>query len=262
MYYSYPGKKFPAISVTGNKCEALCIHCKGNYLQSMIQAETPDNLIRVCNHLNEMGVYGCLISGGCDSEGRVPLPLEALHQVRDETDLILNVHTGLVDESMAEGLEKVNPHYISFDVPTPYALQYVLSFNASQKLYFKSLSYLEELPVFPHVMVGLEKKGERETMKMLQEMGFSSLVVIVFTPTRGTPLEKRTLNIGEVGKTFEIARSLFPNLILGCMRPRIKLLEEMVTLFDNVVAPTPWAKTQVDRAQIPVHIKETCCVVE
>lgn len=188
--------------------------------------------------------------------------MDALQRVRDETDLILNVHTGLVDKNMAEGLEKVNPHYISFDVPTSYALQYVHPFGASQNLYFKSLSYLDGLPVFPHVMVGLEKEGERETMKILQKMGFSSLVLIVFTPTKGTPLEERTLNAANVGETFEIARSLFPNLILGCMRPRIKLLEEMVTLFDNVVAPTPWAKTQVDKAQIPVHVKETCCVVE
>jgi uncharacterized radical SAM superfamily protein len=156
----------------------------------------------------------------------------------------------------------VNPHYISFDIPTPYALQHIHPFSVSQHLYFKSLLYLDGLTVFPHVMLGLEKKGERETMKTLQKMEFSSLVLIVFTPTKGTPLEKRTINAVEVGETFEIARSLFPNLILGCMRPRIKSLEEKVTLFDNVVAPTEWAKTQVDKAHIPVHVKETCCVVE
>lgn len=263
MDYYYPGKQFPAISVTGKRCEMKCLHCQGQYLQSMIPAETPDELVRVCLTLDKTAA-GCLISGGCDASGQVPLPFDALNQIRDETDLILNLHTGLVTESTAEELLHVSPHYISLEVPTPYVLTQVYQppVPICQKEYFESLSLLDQLQVVPHVMVGLEHNGERETLRTLHEIGSSSLVLIVFTPTKGTPLEKKSVDCEEVIKTFELARELFPRLVLGCMRPRVKMIEEKAGLFDGIVIPTRWAKEQVEKAGLPVRIKETCCVVQ
>jgi uncharacterized radical SAM superfamily protein len=229
----------------------------------MIPAETPDELVRVCFDLDKKAA-GCLISGGCDASGQVPLPFDALRKIRDETDLILNVHTGLVTESTAEKLLHVSPHYISCEVPTPYVLTHVYHppLPVCQKAYFESLSLLDQLPVVPHVMVGLEHTGERETIRALHEIGGSSLVVIVFTPTKGTPLEKKRVDWKEVIRTCERARELFPRLVLGCMRPRVKMLEETAALFDGIVIPTTWAKEQVEKAGLPVRIKETCCVVQ
>lgn len=259
MYYFYPGKKFPAISVTGKTCKMGCLHCQGQYLKSMIPAETPDELVRVCKVLDTTGI-GCLISGGCDASGKVPLPVKALKRIRNETDLILNVHTGLVDRCTAE--ELVDVHYISFEVPTSYQLSNVHKSEVNQGEYFKALSLLDRVSVVPHVMVGLEQRGEIKTIKKLHKMGFSSLVLIVFTPTKGTPLENRTINCEEVIDTFEVARALFPRLLLGCMRPRIKVLEEKAVIFDGIVLPTKWAKEKVKKAGIPIKIRETCCVVE
>ena len=262
MYYYYPGKNFPAISVTGPKCALMCSHCRGYYLQSMLKAESGDALITLCRTLSNKGVTGCLISGGCDTSGRVPLPYDAVQVIRDETDLVLNIHTGLVDEKTADELKNVNPHYISFEIPTPYSLQHLYCLDIPQKRYFESLDLLDGLKVVPHVMVGLEKEEERNTLKELERMGFSSLVLIVFTPTKGTLYEKRSIDTEDVGETFRIARSLFERLTLGCMRPRIRQLEEMAALFDAVVTPTRWARAQVEHAGVPVTVKETCCVVE
>lgn len=261
MYYYYPGNQFPAISVTGTHCEVMCLHCKGHYLKSMVRAETPDKLVEVCKQLDEKKAVGCLISGGCDHMGRVPLPLDAVRRIREETDLILNLHTGLVDETTVDVLTNIDP-YISFEVPTPFALHHVHQLNVTQEEYFNSLELLEGLKIIPHVMVGLEKEGERETMKTLEKMGFSSLVLIVFTPTKGTPLEKRLVDMTSVIESIEVARELFPRLVLGCMRPRVRELEECICLFDGVVLPTQWAREKVEQQGVPVKIRNTCCVVE
>lgn len=261
MEYYYPGERFPALSVTGVNCALNCDHCQGHYLQSMIHT-TPDTLIRTCNLLEKKGVTGCLISGGCDSEGRVPLPLEALMRVRKETGLVLNVHTGLVDNITAEKLKEIDP-YISFEIPTPYVLAQLYRLEVTQADYFASLALLNGLKVVPHIMVGAPGNPEEEiqTIKAVKKMGFSSLVLIVFTPTRGTPLSDAEVNTDTVIHTFKAARNLFSRLVLGCMRPRLKELEESVLLFDGVVNPTMWARRKVEQAGIPVVIKKTCCVV-
>jgi uncharacterized radical SAM superfamily protein len=262
MYYYYPGKKFPAISVTGPYCEVMCPHCQGHYLNSMIWTEIPERLIAVCRRLEEKGCIGCLISGGCNLDGTVPLPLDEIQVIREETDLILNLHTGMVDRNCERKLRKISPHYISFEIPTPYVLEHLYRLPLTQKDYFKSLAMLEGLNVIPHLMIGFSGKEEIETLKAIEKMGFSALVLIVFTPTRGTPLYGEAVDVKEVLETFKTARDLFSRLILGCMRPRIKALEEAALLFDGIVLPTPWAKEKVQQAGIPFRIKNTCCVVE
>jgi uncharacterized radical SAM superfamily protein len=262
MHYYYPGKKFPAISVTGPHCEVMCPHCQGHYLNSMIWAETPERLIAVCRELEKKGCIGCLISGGCNLDGTVPLPLDAIQLIREETDLILNLHTGMVQENCERKLRKINPHYISFEIPTPHVLEHLYRLPLTQEDYFKSLTLLEGLNVVPHLMVGLDGKEERETLKTVEKMGFSALILIVFTPTRGTALYGMKVDTKEVIRTFKTARTLFSHLILGCMRPRIKALEEAVLLFDGIVLPTPWAKEKVEQAGMPIEIKNTCCAVE
>lgn len=259
MFYYYPGKKFAAVSVTGDECEAHCSHCEGKYVRGMLSAKTGDELISVCGRLKKDGCSGVLVSGGCDVKGRVPLPFDALNVVR-EMGLILNVHTGLVDEDSVGYLRKVNP-YISFEVPTPSRLR-LSSLKVTQEDYFASLSLMKGLKVVPHVMVGLEKSEELMVVERLGEMGFSSLVLIIFTPTKGTPLEKRQVNVEDVIEVFEKARSAFLRLVLGCMRPRLKAVEEKAFLFDGVVLPTVWAREKVKSMGIPVEIRETCCVIE
>ncbi len=260
MYFYYPGNQFPAISVTGRSCQLLCPHCQGLYLKSMMEAETPEKLLTICKVLEEKGVKGCLISGGCDLRGRVPLPLETIARIREETHLILNVHTGLVDGDAVEILRLIDP-YISLDIPTPYVMDRLYRIKVTQKEYFATLSLLEGLKVVPHVMVGLSPHEERETITKVREIA-SSLVLIVFTPTKGTPLFNTVVSTKDVIQTFEVARELFPKLVLGCMRPRLKALEEMAPLFDGIVLPSSWAKEKVEEAGIPSEVKNTCCVVE
>ncbi|MBU7014082.1 MAG: hypothetical protein HXS52_06605 [Theionarchaea archaeon] len=261
VIYYYPGEAFPAISVTGRHCELMCPHCRGRYLESMVEARTEQDLITVCRDVENQGGLGCLISGGCDSRGRVPLPLHAIKRVREETRLILNVHTGLVHHPVAAALREINP-YISFEIPTEAVLHELYQIEAEQEDYFQSLLLLRGLRVIPHIMVGFRTEQESDTMSRVKDMGFTTLVLIVFTPTRGTPFENHVVEPRRIRESIEKARSLFPRLLLGCMRPRIKELEKCAPLFDGVVVPTPWAKAAVKQAGLPVRVMKTCCVVE
>lgn len=260
MIYYYPGERFPAVSVTGPSCEVGCLYCEGSYLKQMVGVRGEEELLSVCRKLKKRGAAGVLVSGGCDLSGRVPLPVEALQRVKRETGLLLNVHAGCVNEPTAEALKQLDA-FISFDVPTPSRLS-LTSLKVTQKDYFESLRLLEGLNVIPHIMLGLNREEETETVRKVGEMGFASLVVIVLTPTRGTPLERYAVKGEEVAQTVADARPLFSRLILGCMRPRIRFLEEKVTLFDGIVLPTRWAKERVEQEGLPVRTMETCCVVE
>jgi hypothetical protein len=261
MEFYYPGKTFPALSVTGSSCELNCPHCQGYYLSSMVPVESPETLIAFCEDLEERGGLGCLISGGCDASGKVPLCYPALSHIRECTDLIINVHTGLIDEQSARALRDLQPHYISYDVPTPTVLHDLYGLPHTQEDYLHGLALVEDLTVVPHVMVGLHAEEEISTLCSLWERGMTSVVLLVCMPTRNTPSEHWIISMDAVTRSFEKARSLFSRLQLGCMRPRWREIEELAPLFDAVAVPTPWARDAVHSAGINPVVRETCCVV-
>ena len=92
--FSYDGisGKYLAVSVTGNRCSLQCEHCKGKLLQSMIAAVTPDELLQPCLKVSERGNLGVLVSGGCDSEGRLPWEsfIPAIDAVKKRTKLYIS----------------------------------------------------------------------------------------------------------------------------------------------------------------------------
>lgn len=247
--------------MTGTRCELNCPHCQGRYLASMIQGDTPEKMLAFCHDLEDTGGTGCLISGGCDAMGRVPLPLETLRHIRQSTDLILNVHTGFIDTETAAALRDIQPQYISFDIPTPTVLNTVYRLPLTQNEYLESFSSVEDLTVIPHVMVGLNAEEEIQTLILLSERGVSTVVVIVCTPTRKTPSETWTISMDAAMESFRSARSLFTRVMLGCMRPRLRAIEEMAPLFDGVAVPTRWAREAIRKTGIRPRVRETCCVV-
>ena len=64
--------RYPAISLTGSRCELQCEHCKGRLLDPMIQVTEPDDLLEKAVYLEKRGAHGLLLSGGSDREGRLP----------------------------------------------------------------------------------------------------------------------------------------------------------------------------------------------
>jgi hypothetical protein len=64
--------RYRAVSITGDRCDLDCEHCKGTLLETMPQALEPAALVDLGLAAAERGDHGMLVTGGCDLEGRLP----------------------------------------------------------------------------------------------------------------------------------------------------------------------------------------------
>jgi uncharacterized radical SAM superfamily protein len=113
-----PNQQFPAISITGSECALNCEHCNKKYLESMRDITNPNELKTFLKDLHKNNGIGALISGGCDPDGAVPLDdyLDVIKEIKEDTNLIINTHTGLINKSTAEMLAQSKIDIISFDL--------------------------------------------------------------------------------------------------------------------------------------------------
>ena len=70
LHFFIPGRDFPSVSVTGNSCRLTCRHCGGHYLEHMVDARDPQDLLKLARNLSGRGF---LLSGGCSDNGKVDL---------------------------------------------------------------------------------------------------------------------------------------------------------------------------------------------
>jgi uncharacterized radical SAM superfamily protein len=232
QYRSSP-TDFPTISVTGKGCALNCKHCGGKVLNTMQPAETPEKLFGLATKLKHNGALGCLISGGCLPDGSVPLKqfIPILEKIKHELGLTVIVHTGIIDIATAEALKKAGVDAALIDIiGADETIRKIYNLNVPIEDYANSLRALHEARInfVPHVIVGIhngELKGEFQALRMIRANNPSALVIIAFTPMRGTEMAEveppRPIDIAKVTAT---ARLMFPEtpLALGCMRPKGK----------------------------------------
>lgn len=273
----YPSPKFPALSITGERCALNCKHCEGHYLRHMVPCPRPDVLFKTCLHFAENGAKGILISGGYNEEGWVPLDgfIDAIERVKRETGLFLNVHTGLAPPALAEELGRAGVDMASVDlIGSDETIELVLGIKKTTRDYERTLKELERFVphVVPHICIGLHEgkiRGEARAMEIAAKIRPLSLVFLVLTPTSGTRFEKISPpSPAEVGKVIADARLKFPNatLALGCMRPRggKKTEYELQALHsgvDRIEIPS-WQTIELARKfGHDVQRLEACCAV-
>jgi uncharacterized radical SAM superfamily protein len=231
-YYSSP-TNFSTISVTGKSCALNCKHCGGKVLKAMQPAKTPEKLFEVATKLKQNGASGCLVSGGCLPDGSVPLKqfIPALEKIKRELGLTVMVHTGIVDTATAEALKNAGVDAALIDIiGADETIKAIYNLNVTVEDYADSLRALHEarLNFVPHVIVGLhngELKGEFHALRMIRAYKPSALVVIAFTPIRGTAMaEVKPPQPADIARVTATARLMFPEtpLALGCMRPKGK----------------------------------------
>ncbi|TFG32772.1 radical SAM protein [Candidatus Thorarchaeota archaeon] len=223
-------ENFLSLSVTGTSCSLNCEHCNSQLLKGMEATLTPESLFERCLEIRNQGGEGVLISGGSDSEGHVPLERfgKAIRRVKNELDMQVVVHTGLVTPETAYQLAEAGIDAAMLDV--------IGDEDVSSKVYHisdgpkkmrRSLDILEEykIPTVPHVLVGLnygQLKGEIEALQMISEGIPSAVVIIALSPVRKTPMEDVIPPSPEtIGRIMSVARLGFPDipLLLGCARP-------------------------------------------
>lgn len=223
--------EFPSVSITGTVCALKCKHCDGRVLGTMIPATTPETLLAVCRKIKEKGGRGCLISGGCQPNGSVPLHrfLHAIKQIKDELGLTLVIHTGLVDDEMAKALADARIDAALLDIiGSQETIEELYNLNVSVDAYEASLKALSEsgIPFVPHVLVGLHYgalKGELTALEMISRHRPHGVVIIALTPLKGTPISDVLPPPAEdIAWVLAKARLMMPDtpIALGCMRPK------------------------------------------
>lgn len=232
LRFYYPLPRFPGVSVTGSRCELQCAHCRGHYLGQMVDVSTPDKLKQFCEAHVAAGGTGLLVSGGSTATGRVPLEgfLDVLRWVKDNTDLILNVHTGILDFVEAEEVASTGLDVASVDlVGSEDTLRRVYGLDISVEEYLGTLTNLKDAGVpclAPHICVGLdhgEVGGERHALEYAAELDPEIIVILGLIPTPGTPMAHvPPPSPEEVEGLIRMSRSISPRseVALGCMRSR------------------------------------------
>ena len=273
----YPGKDFPAISITGTQCALQCKHCNKHYLSLMIQAETPTKLWKVCKKLDDEGRIGCLISGGYNEQAMLPFPkfIPTLKKIKEETNLILNVHTGLVNEEIASELGDIGIDIVSFDiVGDERTIQEIYGLNKTPKDYLQSLKFLKhsKIPsIVPHLCVGLNKgvlSGEIRALKLIKSIEPSLIVLLGLIPTVNTPLQDIPPTAEQLAKIIATTRILFPTtpLSLGCMRPGKKVRNQIDHYaiqagINRIEIPTKKAMRFAAQQGLSIQKFNSCCAV-
>ena len=267
---------YPALSLTGDRCQLLCEHCKGLLLKPMIKATDPETLITKCLKLAHSGHSGVLLSGGSDLRGRLPWGkfYQAIHKIKTETDLFLSVHSGFLDFNTAVALKEAGVDQALIDIMGDeetakkiYHLDSLQQVITSLENLFKS-----GLDVVPHIVAGLmygKIHGEYNALHITSRFKPSSFVIVVLTPLKGTPMSGvLPPSPIEVARLIATARLMMPHtpISLGCERPRNKegqIMEELA-IYAGATRMAVWSKKTIDLALnlgLKPLFQPTCCSV-
>ncbi|MGQ9600696.1 MAG: radical SAM protein [Anaerolineae bacterium] len=260
--WSYP-LDTAVLSLTGRQCALRCAHCGGYYLKGMqpIWEAEPDRST------------SCLISGGCDLSGRVPV-LAHLERVRAwRPGRTLNWHVGFISEAEMQAIAPL-VDVVSFDfVGDNETIHEVYGLDRTVEDYVETYRLLRRYArTLPHVTIGLRGGTlghERPALDRLQELGVDGLVFLVFIPTPGTPYAERSPPLPEtVAELLTEARVRFPTvpLYLGCMRPKghyRDLLDPLAVQagMNVVVSPSRPAQQLAVQLGLAARPIRECCVL-
>jgi hypothetical protein len=269
----YPGSSFPAISVTGTSCALNCKHCGRKYLEGMVPANTPDDLLGIAEALAERGANGFLLSGGADRSGKVKLAsyCEAVREIKATTDLKINAHIGLVSRTEIRKLVGSGIDAFSVDVyGSDDTIREVLGIDARVHDYFRVVEGLqtEGALVAPHVCIGIhggELRGEFEAIERLAHHSPKALILISLIPTKGTAFQDvRPPDKGMVTSVVKRAREALPEtrILMGCMRSKRDRSWEpdlVAAGLDGIVLPSPKTVAFLRANGYSVKKRAVCC---
>lgn len=271
------GPKFVDISITGKQCELMCDHCASKILWHMIPATTPHELMQVAQNLKEKGVEGLLISGGSNKDGVVELYpfLDTMARIKEDLQMLVTCHVGLVDEDLAKGLKEAKVDAVLIDIigdDETIAQVYKLPHKTTAD-YDRSLYFLKKYQhhIVPHVIIGLHYgkiKGEYRAIDMISRYDPDALVLVVVMPYYG----KARFQLlpppspEECAKVILYARKQIPTrpVVIGCARPagpeRVKL--DVYALYagvNGITFPAEGVVTYARQLGIEPVVSPNCC---
>ena len=263
---SYP-QNTESISVTGSACALKCAHCGGHYLSRMTAIDS-------LNKSDDIKGTSCLISGGCDKDGKVLVTPHLQKLANIKGDKRYNFHVGLLNE---EEIKQIAPlaDVVSFDfLGADSTIKETLKLDKKVADYIECYRNLRKYchVVAPHICIGLENgqiKGEYNALELIANENPELLIFIVLIPTKDTEYEKCMPPILEEVKKFLLtARLRLPltKLILGCMRPGGNYRQELDCFvveagFNGIVQPTKKALVKAEQMGLKFEQTKECCVL-
>jgi uncharacterized radical SAM superfamily protein len=214
-----------------------------------------------------------LISGGSDSEGRVPVQahLETVAALRPGRRL--NWHVGLISEAEAKVIAPF-ADVISMDfVGDDETIHQVYGLDKTVSDYIATYQILRSYArVVPHITIGLrggELGHERRAMDKLGQLGLDGLVFLVLVPTPDTRYSDcQPPNVAEAAAILAEARLRFPDkpIYLGCMRPKGHYRAALDPLavragVNRIVSPARPAERQARDLGLSVVRGRECCAL-
>ncbi|MGM0663849.1 MAG: radical SAM protein [Thermodesulfobacteriota bacterium] len=272
----YGGRRgrYPAVSITGTACRLQCEHCRGKLLEPMIPAETPEAWSEKARRLWRHGAHGILISGGSDSDGRLPWKrfAPAIGRIARETGLSLTAHAGFPDAEACGLLRETGVRQALIDVMGDDDTSREIYHLPSLGRVIGSLDALAESgpPLAPHIVAGLyygRIRAETEAVQILRGYDLDCLVFVVLTALPGTPMETVSPPPPlDTARLIARARVLLPDvpLSLGCERPRDRTGRalESLALRAGISRMAVWSEEAVVEARqlgLTPRFQATCC---
>jgi len=269
--------RYPAISITGDRCQLQCQHCGGRLLEPMLKIETPEQLVELSLGIAKRGAHGILLSGGSDLNGRLPWPryFSAIKEIKERTSLRVSVHSGFPDEESCQLLQEAGVDQALIDVigDQETAVQ-VYRLSGVQPV-LEALRWIKKsgMELVAHIVAGLlfgKMRGEYEALEIIRQYEPASLVVVSLTPLKGTAMARATPPSPlEVGRLMAKARLLMPHvpLSLGCERPRDKQgwLLERFALMAGANRISIWSESAIRMAGnlgLATRFQATCCSID
>jgi uncharacterized radical SAM superfamily protein len=260
--WSYP-LDTAVLSLTGRQCALDCAHCGGHYLGGMrpIWEAEPD------------ASTSCLISGGCDPTGRVPVLAHADAVRAWRPGRTMNWHVGFVTETEMRTIAPM-VDVVSFDfVGDDATIREVYGTDRTVEDYVETYCLLRRhARTLPHVTIGLrggDLGHELPALERLQELGADGLVLLVFMPTPGTRYSDRPPpEPTVVADLMAEARLRFPDVpvYLGCMRPKGAYRNQVDPLavragINVIVSPSRPARELAAELGLSAREMRECCVL-
>lgn len=244
----FPKGKFAEVSITGRKCELNCPMCGGRWLEGMMSAENPEELLKLGRKLWRKGVRGLLISGGFTKEGKLPfIPfIWAIRELK-KMGFLMSIHTGPLERREAEVLSKTGIDLVDYDLileESPIRVARGLAMTPDDFVEGMENLMRESIEVVPHITVGLPGSEGRIDLyaEVLREMRVRRAVLLGFIPTTGTRLSEELPPSPEELRVAAEKLSRTSKLSLGCMRaPWLKRDYDinLLGLVDRVANPHP-----------------------
>ncbi len=264
---------FTPISLTGTDCSLKCQHCNSHYLRHMLDGSSGKFFSQACK-LAGKGENGILLSGGSEPAGSVPTYkfADRIKKLKMSTGLKISAHTGIVDGSQALLLSGYLDMALVDVIGDDRTIREILGLDACVRDYEESLNLLSSagIPLAPHIIVGLhggQLKGEWKALEIVKKFKPEAVVIVIFIPTKGTPMEEvAPPAIEDVARVIIKAREMFDVPIsLSCVRPGGRyrsMLDRYAILcgIDRIAVPSRSAYATCRELGLKIiEIPKMCC---